>query len=40
MTTSSRLTAAEQAVHQAREMLAGVRSEVALPDGPKVPPGP
>jgi DNA-binding NtrC family response regulator len=29
-----RLTAAEEAVHQTRELLAGVRSEVAHPDGP------
>jgi len=44
-----RLTAAEEAVHQTRELLAGVRSEVTAPggdgpvaagaDGPKVPPG-
>jgi DNA-binding NtrC family response regulator len=43
-----RLTAAEEAVHQTRELLAGVRSEVTAPDGdgqvaagsdgPKVPP--
>jgi hypothetical protein len=44
-----RLTAAEEAVHQTRELLAGVRSEVAAgqddpagsggPDDPKVPSG-
>ena len=45
-----RLTAAEQVVHQTRELLAGVRREVGAaeadgpvgdggPDGPKVPPG-
>jgi DNA-binding NtrC family response regulator len=44
-----RLTAAEEAVHQTRELLAGMRTEVTAPgedgavaagaDGPKVPPG-